>query len=106
MSEAPLAPACRHCGATNDSGASECWLCQRRDWREDPKVPSKNSPSQLTVENRSRLAGCMVVITITLVALVGLSFRAGRIVGVVVAIVGVLVYAVALALFTICMAIS
>jgi hypothetical protein len=24
---------CRHCGASNDPGASECWLCQRRDWR-------------------------------------------------------------------------
>jgi ribosomal protein L40E len=30
------ASACRDCGATNDPGASECWLCHRRDWRADP----------------------------------------------------------------------
>ncbi len=29
-------PICRDCGATNDLDASECWLCQRRDWRADP----------------------------------------------------------------------
>ena len=26
-------PRCWDCGAENDPGASECWLCQRRDWR-------------------------------------------------------------------------
>jgi hypothetical protein len=26
-------PTCWECGATNDPGASECWLCQRPDWR-------------------------------------------------------------------------
>ena len=26
-------PTCWDCGAPNDPGASECWLCQRRDWR-------------------------------------------------------------------------
>jgi hypothetical protein len=25
---------CWDCGATNDLGASECWLCHRRDWHE------------------------------------------------------------------------
>jgi hypothetical protein len=25
--------ACWDCGAANDPGASECWLCHRRDWR-------------------------------------------------------------------------
>jgi hypothetical protein len=24
---------CRDCGAPNDPGGRECWLCQRRDWR-------------------------------------------------------------------------
>jgi hypothetical protein len=36
MSEAPLAPTCRECGATNDVGASECWLCQGRNWKQPP----------------------------------------------------------------------
>jgi hypothetical protein len=32
---------CWDCGATNDSDASECWLCQRRNWRPDEaKVPA------------------------------------------------------------------
>jgi hypothetical protein len=26
-------PTCWDCGAANDPGASECWLCHRRDWR-------------------------------------------------------------------------
>ncbi len=32
-------PVCWDCGAANDEGASECWLCQRRDWRRPPRVP-------------------------------------------------------------------
>ena len=31
---------CRECGATNDAGASECWLCHRRDWRSDGTSPA------------------------------------------------------------------
>jgi hypothetical protein len=30
--EAKPAPTCWDCGATNDTDASECWLCHRRDW--------------------------------------------------------------------------
>jgi hypothetical protein len=29
----PNSPRCFDCGAENDPGASECWLCHRRDWR-------------------------------------------------------------------------
>jgi MFS family permease len=29
---------CRECGAVNDDGSSECWLCQRRDWRTYPAL--------------------------------------------------------------------
>lgn len=29
---------CRHCRAPNDLDATECWLCQRRDWRGDRVV--------------------------------------------------------------------
>jgi ribosomal protein L40E len=46
MSQAESGPmpelVCRECGATNDPGASECWLCQRRDWQSDgASVPTK-----------------------------------------------------------------
>jgi hypothetical protein len=106
MGEAPLAPKCRHCDATNDSGASECWLCQRRDWREPPTVGSKDSPSRSRGSPRAQFMGCMVVVTIALITMVGLSFRAGRIVGLAVSILGALFFALAIALFTICMAIA
>ncbi len=105
MSEAPLAPKCRHCDATNDSGASECWLCQRRDWRE-PSTARKDSPSRPRDSPRAQFVGCMVIIAIALIAMVGLSFRAGRIIGLAVAILGAAFYALAIALFTICMAIA
>jgi hypothetical protein len=48
----------------------------------------------------------MVIIAIALIAMVGLSFRAGRIIGLAVAILGAAFYALAIALFTICMAIA
>jgi hypothetical protein len=30
---------CWDCGATNDEGASECWLCHRRSWLRPPALP-------------------------------------------------------------------
>jgi hypothetical protein len=44
-----LEPRCRHCRAPNDLDAPECWLCQRRQWREtglrsreDPPLPERS----------------------------------------------------------------
>ncbi len=37
-------PVCWDCGAANDEGASECWLCQRREWRRAPRVPMPMKP--------------------------------------------------------------
>jgi ribosomal protein L40E len=34
---------CWDCGATNDPGASECWLCHRRNWRADAASPASRS---------------------------------------------------------------
>jgi ribosomal protein L40E len=40
-------PACWDCGATNDPGASECWLCHRRGWRAaEASVPAKSDVSR------------------------------------------------------------
>ncbi len=36
-------PTCCECGATNDPGASECWLCQRRNWFSDPSSGKKET---------------------------------------------------------------
>jgi hypothetical protein len=36
---------CRECGAVNDPGASECWLCQRRDWRQPHRSPTSPKPA-------------------------------------------------------------
>jgi hypothetical protein len=57
---------CWDCGATNDPGASECWLCHRRDWRQSPgslatKPVSQPSKALLT---RSIWWGWMVLIAI------------------------------------------
>ena len=103
MSEAPLAPNCRHCGATNDSVASECWQCERRDWRETPKIPSRHSPFRSLSQARSTFTGCMVVIFTMLCTVVGLAFRAGQVVDWSSCLRAV-IFTLAIALFTICMA--
>ena len=45
MSQAESQPkpdlTCWDCGAANDPDASECWLCQRRNWRSDGATVSK-----------------------------------------------------------------
>ena len=50
--------------------------------------------------------GCLVLVMIALVALVGLAFRAGRIPGLAALIGAALVYAVAIALFLLCLAVA
>jgi len=36
---------CRDCGASNDRDASECWLCQCRDWRRPPRFGTSAKPA-------------------------------------------------------------
>jgi hypothetical protein len=64
---------CWDCGASNHPTSSECWLCQRRDWRKSPGV----RPRQTTPPTRgplSTIAGWMVLIA--LVAVFAGIFRA------------------------------
>jgi ribosomal protein L40E len=103
MSEAALAPTCRHCGATNDPGASECRLCRRRDWREAPEARPERRPRN---DARPTFVGCLVLVTIGLLAMVSGAFRLGRIVGLASLVLAGLVYALAIALFLICLALS
>jgi hypothetical protein len=62
MSEGMAAPgpesSCRHCRATNDPGASECWLCSCRDWRGPPLGrPSHLEPTPTLHSPHRTIAG-------------------------------------------------
>ncbi len=59
-------PTCWHCLAPNDPGASECWLCQRRDWR---KYPGARARSPVPARGPlSTIAGMMALIAVIGVA--------------------------------------
>jgi hypothetical protein len=61
---------CRECGATNDPGASECWLCQRRDWRSDgASVPAKPIVSPGGDRSGRRIAVAIVVAAVGILGL-------------------------------------
>jgi ribosomal protein L40E len=65
------APICRECRATNDPGASECWLCGRRDWRADPTSPT-TKPRAEKISDHPRLMSSLETILIVLaLAVVG-----------------------------------
>ncbi len=63
---------CWDCGALNHPASSECWLCQRRDWRKSPGFrPRQTIPS--TRGPLSTIAGWMVLIA--LIAVLAGLFR-------------------------------
>jgi ribosomal protein L40E len=82
MSQAEPTPnpdlTCRDCGAVNDPGATECWLCQRRDWRRPRRlpVPPKPAPSRM-----SDNAWPLIALTLGLVALGGVVIAPGLVIG-------------------------
>jgi hypothetical protein len=56
-------PACWDCGATNDPGASECWLCQRTDWKKYPGLRrGRPAPELPRRRPMSTIAGWMILI--------------------------------------------
>jgi ribosomal protein L40E len=62
-------PVCWDCGATNVPGASECWLCQRRDWREHPGLRPRHPASPPPQRGPlSTIAGWMILIAVIGVA--------------------------------------
>jgi hypothetical protein len=65
---------CWDCGATNDEGASECWLCQRRDWRRPPRVPMPIKPEPAP---ESGAGSILVGVALVLVLLGGVVFAPG-----------------------------
>jgi ribosomal protein L40E len=130
MSDAPLAPQCRHCRATNDSRAAECWMCHRRDWREPPLGPNCR---HCGATNDSRAAecrmchrqdwreppeppphsspqsgleplglGCLFFIALGLIRVVYEAGRFGWIAGIAALVLAVLAFALAIAMFIVC----
>ena len=76
MSEAPLRRIAATAARRTTPVASECWQCHRRDWRGAPKIRTGHSPV-LDPVDRSRFTGCMVYLTMALIAVVVLAFQAG-----------------------------
>jgi MFS family permease len=66
-------PRCWDCGAVNDAGSSECWLCQRRDWRRNPG-PGWDESSQAHITPRGPIASIsrLMVLTAVIAVLIGL----------------------------------
>jgi hypothetical protein len=60
---------CWHCGAWNHPGSSECWLCQRRDWRKTYGDPPRPFPGP-TRGPFSTIAGLMILIALIAIFLV------------------------------------
>jgi hypothetical protein len=62
-------PACWDCGATNDPVASECWLCQRTDWKKYPGLRRGRPAPELPRRGpMSTIAGWMILIAAIAVA--------------------------------------
>jgi hypothetical protein len=105
---------CRHCRATNDPDAWECWLCSRRDWRGAPvdrprapePAPPRHDPHRTTrglpgagpaphpprESSWSDVQNGMIVISI-MVPVVFIVFQAGLHNSLVVFILGILIFA-------------
>jgi hypothetical protein len=68
MTESPSGPGrrpetiCWSCGAPNDVGSSECWLCQRRDWNRYPGIRRRLAPAPSGRGPLSTIGGWMVLI--------------------------------------------
>jgi hypothetical protein len=68
---------CCECGATNDPGASECWLCQRRDWRGPPRSSTSRMPA---TSGTSDAAWAIIAIVLGMVVLGGIAIAPGLII--------------------------
>ncbi|MGP0067245.1 MAG: hypothetical protein ACLQGP_27080 [Isosphaeraceae bacterium] len=74
---------CRECGAVNDPGASECWLCNRRDWRGPPRFPTSPKPAPPPMSDHSN---ALIGVTLGLVALGGLVIAPGLVLAMVIVV--------------------
>jgi hypothetical protein len=73
MSKASHGPTCWDCGAANDVGSSECWLCHRRDWDKAFRPRTRAThPDPPESRPLSGIGGCIVWITILFAFVVSL----------------------------------
>jgi nitrate reductase NapE component len=74
---------CWDCGAANDPAASECWLCQRRNWREPPRssMPPKPDPEP-TSGNATALFGLVLGLM-----MLGMAIAPGLVIGLLILVV-------------------
>ncbi len=90
MNQAKPEPRCWDCGAANDTGARECWLCHRRDWLSGGIVfPSKGGASRrLTEDQFSKgdvavllgwFAFLIAIVIVPILAIISLWVALGRI---------------------------
>ncbi len=71
-------PTCWDCGATNDPGASECWLCQRRDWFSVKSSGKKETAASRGGDPaRARVAAVIIVGAIAILC-AGMAFDLSR----------------------------
>lgn len=61
-------PRCWDCGAANDPGSTECWLCQRRDWNRSPAARASR-PTPAEPAYPSSMASLITAAAIGLLAL-------------------------------------
>ena len=73
-SKPPRDLTCWDCGASNPLGSSECWLCQRRDWRGGPDPHPRQTIPPTPRGPLFPTAGGMV--SIALIAVFAWIFRA------------------------------
>jgi len=81
---------CWDCGAENDPGASECWLCHRRDWHGSSRLPTspKPAPSRMS-DHEWPLIGLWL--TLGLVGLGGVVLAPGLVFGLLVTVLLMLI---------------
>jgi hypothetical protein len=58
---------CRQCGALNDFGSSECWLCQSSNWRGHPGARVRHNISRAPRGLFGSIMGWMVLIALAAV---------------------------------------
>jgi hypothetical protein len=70
MSKAPVGPTCWECGAENDPGSSECWLCGRADWNRRPvHQPRRPASARPVHEEAPAIGGWMLLIAVIVVGI-------------------------------------
>jgi hypothetical protein len=63
----PASLRCFDCGAENDPGASECWLCHRRNWQARSASTKRRFAEEIHSETLPSTSGRVVAVALILV---------------------------------------